>query len=260
MSLGLTLKEKNVIPLRDGAELYLVYNKTTQLQRRGVVVLLHGLTGNPHEAVHEIGRRALNEAGYDVLRPAFYWYGEKMRQLHQTTLATHVEDVQAVLDWIVQQFGAKERVFLVGHSYGATTLLKGQFGGQVRAQVLWDVYPDMAGYWREEAENDGHGGWFLDKRILMKAGEAMVKEGMGVTIDAVCAWARQAKVPTLMVVAEDGGAGKMECDRLFATLPEAKEKVVIEGAGHTFVEGDAAERLMLATLAFLNRFSEERVG
>ena len=84
-------------------------------------VLLHGWGGNASTLLP--AAQALHRAGYAVLLPEARNHGRSSRGGH-SSLPTFADDLDAALDWLVQQPGVDpQRLAALGHSVGAAAVL-----------------------------------------------------------------------------------------------------------------------------------------
>lgn len=99
-----------------------------------LIIMVHGLPGDGNELLQFLGARYLYERGFSTLRLSLYPGGGQGRDLIGSSIDTHAEGFDTVVDYIKKQ-GAK-RVFAIGHSYGGLTIIKSQ--SQIDSAVLWD--------------------------------------------------------------------------------------------------------------------------
>ena len=83
---------------------------------KGDGVLLHGLSSGPFDDLYHAQARLFAAAGYNVWRPALYWWEKGCRRLSECTMAMHIADINILLN---KKISKKTPLHLVGHSYGA---------------------------------------------------------------------------------------------------------------------------------------------
>ena len=106
---------------KDGKKVFGIFNAAASGKVADkIVVIAHGLTGSPQDAMHQSARKYFNERGYDVARIAFYNSDPDGRLLRDCTLQLHADDLNAVVDRFSGQY---KKLFVAGHSYGGLSTL-----------------------------------------------------------------------------------------------------------------------------------------
>ena len=111
------------IPTQGGLHLFAWYLPPPEAaqSRAPAAVLLHGWGGNASTLL--AAAQALNRAGFGVLLPESRNHGRSSRGGH-SSLPTFADDLDAALDWLVQQPGVDpQRLAALGHSVGAAAVL-----------------------------------------------------------------------------------------------------------------------------------------
>ncbi len=123
------------IKTHDGKYLYgtlgIAKPKSTRL-----VIFVHGFTGHQNEHIFFNGSRYLTERGFDTFRFNLYGGGQKgSRHFRDVKISLHGKDITTVAKHFRKKY---KRIFIVGHSYGGTSLL---FADQslVQGFVFWDA-------------------------------------------------------------------------------------------------------------------------
>lgn len=101
-----------------------------------LVIFVHGFTGHQHEHIFFNGAKLFSQKGFDTFRFNLYDGDHKdARKFSDTKISLHGEDITTVVKYFRKKY---KRIFLVGHSYGGTSLL---FIDQsaVDGLVFWDA-------------------------------------------------------------------------------------------------------------------------
>lgn len=131
---------------RDGVPVYYTLNKAKSDNSNKLIIIGHGLTGNRFEYIHQIAAPLMNDAGYDVIRIAFYADPKDAQKLDDCTVQTHADDLNDLLAQVSKDYN---KVYYAGHSYGGLTALLAN--PDVHATAFWDstYVPD---FWDNEAK------------------------------------------------------------------------------------------------------------
>ncbi|MDY0029948.1 MAG: alpha/beta hydrolase [Pseudobdellovibrionaceae bacterium] len=236
------------IPAFDGKKIFVRLNKSGNKPSKKAVVIGHGLTGRPEEALHQIARDYFNDRGYDVYRLAYYHDDTGYRRLHETTLDIHAKDLNTVLGHVR---GSHEKVFVIGHSHGGLTMVFAN--PQANALCFWDPSYQPGRRWVINAQLS-HDGRHYERtgRFKFAVGIDAIEEVKKLTREAAKEMAEKITAPSLVVVAEDSWLGE-DPNLLFDDLTCEKGKVRIKGADHIFSRGKTAHDLVQKTYAWFER-------
>lgn len=102
---------------------------------RKLVIFCHGFTGNRNEHIFFNGAKFFSENGYDTFRFDFYNDQKKARHFEETSISQHGSDITAVVNHFKKKY---DKIYLVGHSFGGTSLLFANHESIV-AMVFWDA-------------------------------------------------------------------------------------------------------------------------
>ena len=234
----------------DGKKIFVVCNRAGDTPSSKAIVIGHGLGGAPTGYMHLMARNYFNALGYDVYRMAFYWDGHEYRKLHETTLAIQGQDLNSV---IAQVRDAHDKLYVCGHSYGGLTLVFAN--PQVNAMSFWDSsYQPWERMWSKSttpaADGKTH---LLHWQYYLTIGQAMMDEGKALTRDAASLMTRQITTPSQVLVAGEAWL-KKDTQMLYDDLVCVKERHVIDGAGHMFVEGQVIYELFDKTHEWFKKF------
>lgn len=207
-----------------------------------LVIFVHGLTGDPNEHQFYNGARYLEQQGFSSFR--YYLYDS--RPLRQATLKTHAADFDAVMAYFRKR--SKRKIFAIGHSYGGPTILLGK-RKDLDGAVLWDPsyklkkFALLRSYSKYEPRLRAYRiRWYVDYLL----GKRMVD------VDAKVPWAELGKDIAYPLKVITAGNGVLRESRRYAENAQGKSAhEIIKGAGHTFEDDGAAEKLYISTVKWL---------
>lgn len=242
------------IPAGDGAHrIYGLanYTKGGAGLSENAVFFVHGLTSHKNEYLHKIAASRFAAMGYDAYRFDLYGFEEDARRLKDCTLKNHAADLQAVLAAYADKY---KNVFLIGHSYGAPAIMLAQ-PENIRAVSLWDPSFDLEKVIADQkAEKVADDLYMISWNIQFLIGRAMVEEARHYDADSCLKLSEgMSRVPIQVVHPAEGLYIDNEQSWHSAGHPD-NMRVVIEGAGHTFVENSAADELFRQTEAFFRTY------
>jgi pimeloyl-ACP methyl ester carboxylesterase len=224
-----------VIATPDGAK---IHGSLRGEARERLVIFVHGLTGHRNEHQFYNGARYLtDQRGVASFRFNLYGDEEGARTMTDCTLAIHAADLDAVVAYFRAEGVA--RIGVVGHSYGAPTILLSR--KDVQAIVLWDPsYGDLFRDAKRLTEDLYTLGWGPEFLI----GKEMIEERARVDWDHLT---DELNVP-LRVIAAGAGVLLEGSKRYVERAAGSADLKVIDGATHTFREDGAAEQLFEQTV------------
>ena len=85
-----------------------------------LVIFVHGLAGNVHQALFYNASRFFANKGYATFCFDLYSGEEKGRLLSECSIETHAADVTTVLKHFCSKY---DKIYLVGHSLGGPSIL-----------------------------------------------------------------------------------------------------------------------------------------
>ena len=118
-----------------------VYGRFSGPLRRPLVIIVHGLPCSIYEGLYEEACRWFAAKGYATYRFNLYGWQKDARQLIDSTLTMHAQDLDSVVAHF-RKLGFK-KIFVAGHSFGGPTILlspKQDFDGV----ALWDPSYDIS--------------------------------------------------------------------------------------------------------------------
>lgn len=221
---------------------------TSKTKSDKLVVFVHGFTGHPNEHIFFNGAKLFSESGLDSFRFSLYDGGDKdYRQFRDTKISLHGEDINTV----VKNFRKKyKKIFVVGHSYGGTSLLFTD-SSQIDAFVFWD-----ASYinWKERSDdfiefNKKFNMHVASWGIEVLVGNQYIEElknfpDCGELIKKI-------NKPALFVGADKGNAKASE--KYYTNANDPKTLEIIKNADHNFNNFKAEETLLELTKNWINK-------
>lgn len=257
-------EERLILNTPDGKRIYGALTQQTARQSDKLLITLHGLGRNAiYDALHVCARDYFVEVGYDVCRFNFYDARFKARQLHETSLETHLTDFCQVLKEVASDY---DEVYLAGHSYGGllTLIQNAEEGGlpsNIKAIALWDAGHGLGDRLavidgrmaKAYPEYDLYG---YDYGVKLMVPSHFMEERKHFTVDYCNTLATKCTIPTLVIAASESflieGA-----EEYHAHLAGEKSYKLIQGAAHFFAEGDTAQQVYAATDTFFNTQQKE---
>ncbi len=248
-----------ILNTSDGKRIYGALNQPSAKQADALVILMAGLGRNTlYDALHVEARRYFNDLGYDVCRFNFYDARYGARQLHETTLQTHLDDLTQILSEIGSGYN---KVFICGHSYGGMlTMIKnaGLDFDNIKGQALWDGGHGLGdrlavidGRMAKPFPEYNLVGYDYGVKLMVSADS--MEERKIFTVDYCNTLAKNCVTPTLVTAASESFLVEGARD-YFEHLTVDKEYVEISGAAHFFAEGDTALALYAATHDFFKQY------
>ena len=239
------------IPARDGKDIYCRLNYAGDTPANKAVILAHGLTGHLNEYIHLAARDFFNARGYDVYRISFYCGGDNHRDLQDTTIQIHANDINDLVTHIKTKH---EKLFICGHSYGGVSVLFAN--PDVTATSLWDAtFLPWEDTWqtREKTITPINENYFLHgSGLRFIFGYNMLNEAKNTSTQDMIDRTKNLKAPTNAISVEFDHEPMR--DELAKHLKKPTEFKVIKGADHCFTNGDTATDLYNATHQWFERF------
>ncbi len=216
--------------------------------KKPLILLVHGLSGYAHEALHQNAVSHFTKQGFSVFRINLYSWKKNHRKLHECTLQTHGEDIDTVLKFLKKK-GVK-KIMAAGHSYGFPSILHTKTG-LIDALVSWDGsnLPYKDAFLKFPVIESPVKGRIIDSGYFIIMGEEMAQESTRVQGIPL---AQTFNRPIKMIGAEKGN-GKA-AGKVFKALTGQKALAIIKGASHNFTEVGAQEKLYKETVSWFKKF------
>jgi dienelactone hydrolase len=214
-----------------------------------VIVQVHGLAGNMHEAMHYNAARYFEKQGFSSFRFNLYSWQKDARHMHECTFSTHGKDIDTVLGYL-QKHGAK-KIFIVGHSYGFPSILHAK-SHAFSAVASWDGSVLPTNNVDVPARIKKPKGRILNEGYFVVVGEQMAIDSHKIkTIPLIKALWK----PISFITVDDNVNGNLSGGtRMFKLAKQPKELVVIKGGTHCFTEDGKEEELYSATVKWFKKF------
>jgi esterase/lipase len=214
-----------------------------------LVVFVHGFTGHSNEHQFFNGSKFLTSKGLDTFRFNLYaGEGKKVRHFKDTSISLHGEDIDTVVKFFRKKY---KKIFVVGHSYGGTSLLFTN-SSLIEGYVFWDasyVTPKDA---TEDVKLNKHiNRYIIDWGIEILAGEKFIEElknfpDCGKLIKNI-------NKPVLFITAGRLGNSKAGI-KYFRFANNPKKLINIKTADHNFNNWKDEEELLKSTYSWLRQF------
>ncbi len=210
-----------------------------------LVVFVHGFTGNQNEHIFFNGAKFFSSNGFDTFRFNLYAGGKGSRNFRDTKISLHGQDISTVVKYFRKKY---QKIFVVGHSYGGTSLL---FTDQslVDGFVFWDAsYITSKDASAQMKYNKVLDEYILDWGIEIIVGKSFVEElknfpDCGKLI-------KQINKPVLFISAGEKGNAKPG-EKYFKQANNPKKLVNLKTATHCFDDFKDEEKLFEETFSFL---------
>ena len=237
------------LPLGDGKRMWCLHNAANVRVKnlpKGDVVILHGLSSGPFDYLYHVQARLFAAAGYNVWRPALYWWEKGCRRLSECTMAMHIADINILLN---KKISKKTPLHLVGHSYGAIQAMELAKSLKSRVHGILLLDPSFnCKEWTPWLKSFGTT-TTMDSGVEFVLGQNMVDEFQTYDEAKCLNLAGQLTSPTIIAGAEKGILTKSNA--MYAkAIPAPKKLLNVKGAGHCFWEGQSIEKVTQATITF----------
>ncbi len=219
---------------------------SSQKPSRKLVVFVPGFLGNQNEHIFFNGAKYLMNKGVDAFRFDLYSGEKGGRHFRDTKISIHGKDLNSVINHFKNKY---KKIYLVGHSYGGTTLLFTD-PSNITAMIFWD-----AAYVKPRKKEFPYNKKF--KSFIVDWGyEAIVGQGY---VDELKNFPdcgeliKKINVPVKFITA--GVLGNEKAGKeFFAKANNPKKLVNIKTADHNFNGFKEEERLLEETYAYIKYF------
>lgn len=209
-----------------------------------LIVFVHGLTGDMHEHIFFNAVKFFAARGFSTLRFNFYSSEQNARKLEECTLATHVEDLDLIVD---KTFHEYDKVYVVGHSLAGPVILQSKLLNVIDKVVLWD--PTLSFDWvvKKYRFNKELGVYFKRSSWYKPLGQEMFNELQNLDILKLY---KNTQVPTKVIIAGENMYSSVK-PLLKAVVNNNVLVTELQGASHNFDEEGTEEALFHATLDWI---------
>ena len=141
--MGITYKNSDekdiVIDLPDGKKIHGTLRGSIS-PNNPITIIIHGRPGTGNELLQFLFARYLHEHNISSLRLFMYDFEPEYRNIIETNLDVHANDLDVVVNHLREQGVVK--IFATGHSYGGLTILRSK--SRFESAVLWDPTHGLA--------------------------------------------------------------------------------------------------------------------
>lgn len=234
------------IKTKDGHYVYGTISSPKKVSSK-LVIFCHGFTGHKDEHIHFNGAKFMNENGYNSFRFSFYYPEKGARHFEETKISQHGDDITDVLTYFKDKY---EKIYLVGHSYGGTSLLFVD-SNMVDGLVFWDgIYIDSKREKKYFEKDRKKFGYVFDVGMNILIGKDYIKELY--SFPDCGELVKKIKIPVKFIGAEKG-AGK-DAKKLYSKANQPKELTIIDEADHCFNTFKSEEKLFQETLNWIKNY------
>ncbi len=213
-----------------------------------LIIFIHGFTGNQNEHIFFNGSKFLTEKGFDTFRFNLYGWQKEARRFKEVKISLHGNDITTVVKHFRKKY---KKVFVVGHSYGGTSLLFSD-SSLIDGFVFWDASYISSADSREDLGYDKKVKKYIyDFGIEYFVGKEFIDElknfpDCGRLI-------KEIHKPVLFVIS--GRKGNAKAGRKYFTVANKPKKLLnIKHADHCFDNWKDEEKLLEETYLWLNQF------
>jgi pimeloyl-ACP methyl ester carboxylesterase len=225
------------------ADKHVMYGNLVSVSKpKGLVIFVHGFTGNKNEHQFFSAAKYALEKGYDSFRFDFYNDQKGARHFEDTALLQHADDVNRVISHFASLY---KKIYLVGHSFGGTTLCFVDTS-KVSGLVFWDapfIIPQEEKTFFEKQKRNGQ--YYVDWGLRVVVGKKYINElyafpDCGEAIAGI-------RAPMKFIAA---GSSKI-VKKLFSAAKAQKSFHSIKGADHIFGTLAAEQELLEETFNWI---------
>lgn len=120
-----------------------IYGKIRKTGSSDLIIHFHGMTHSMHHMLEVTGADYFTDAGFDHYRVSLYDRLPGSRRLNNSTITTHIADMQAVIDYFREKY---ESIFISAHSLSGLCMLILN-PKDIRGISLWDPAFDITHFW-----------------------------------------------------------------------------------------------------------------
>ncbi|MCR4280225.1 MAG: alpha/beta hydrolase [Candidatus Komeilibacteria bacterium] len=228
------------------ADNYIIYGTLNALPENNdaLIIFVHGLSGNQNEHHYFNAVPFFNSAGFNVFRFDFYSRADDSRPLSESSITTHVTDLQLVFDHFRGQY---KKFIVIGHSLGCLVILRADLSAVAKI-VFWDPTTGFDNISDKKAEFNPN----LDRYILhwgkdILVGKQLIEEWKSIDLNLMV---KNVTVPCKFIFA--GVYNKHLLWKPYLKKIKVEfASVIIEGASHGFVEVGTEKKLFEETLDWI---------
>lgn len=202
-----------------------------------LVIFVHGFTGHRDEHIFFNGSKLFTQKGLDTFRFNLYaGEAKSIRHFRDTTISLHGKDINTVVKYFRNKY---KKIFVIGHSYGGTSLL---FTNQslIDKYVFWDAsYIDSKNVLEDMRLDKKIDAYIIDWGIEIIVGNKFMKELKN--FPDCGKLVKKIQKPTLFITA---GKKVKQGAKYFKAANKPKKYVNISTADHNFNNWRDEEKLL----------------
>lgn len=217
------------------------------VKTKRIIIFVHGFTGNNNEHIFFNGAKFFAGKGFDTYRMSLYGTEtNNSRHFKDTKISQHGKDITTVVEYFRNTY---EKIYIVGHSYGGTSLLFVN-PTYVDGYIFWDASYISPNDSQEDIKfNNNLDRYIMDWGIEILVGKDYINElknfpDCGELIKKI-------NKPVLFITAGKRG-GADNGIKYFKNANNPKKLVNIETADHNFNNWSDEERLFNETSNWIN--------
>lgn len=243
---------EKLIKIRLDSE-HVLYGKFQGSPKQPLFIVVHGLPCSMYETLYEMATRWFVKHGYATFRFNLYGWQKDARQLVDSTLESHANDIDTVVSFFRKR-GFK-KVYVAGHSFGGPSILLSK-QQKFDAAVLWDPSYKSSLVQKKYGVPGGRfvkavNGYFMHWGVNVIIGKAMAREVDRVKWDELTP---NFHIP-LMIVSAGKGVLVKGARAYFKSANEPKSLEIVKGATHAFDDvPEMQERVYSITKKWFDRF------
>lgn len=225
---------------------HIIYGTLNPLpkNKETLMIFVHGLSGNQYEHQYFNAVPFFNKKGFNTSRFDFYARKPKARPLIESTITTHIEDLELVIKHFEKKY---KKIILIGHSLGTLVILSANLSN-ISKIILWDPTTSP----KDIKERNGSFDANLDKYILHWGMDILISKQM------VEEWKKlnpneligKLKTPCKFIFAGDRDKYKL-WKPVLKKVKAKHEIAIIPKATHCFYEEGTEQKLFKETLGWL---------
>ncbi|MCX6823470.1 MAG: alpha/beta hydrolase [candidate division SR1 bacterium] len=222
---------------------------TPKGKSKGLIIFVHGLTGHQNEHIFFNGAKYFNSKGYSVYRFNLYGGEKNARQLEDTSLKEHIQDVETVVKYFKKE--GNQKIFFVGHSLGAIAIIEAKI-----KNISGIILRDPAFNTKGSISNDLHHKnktYILDRGIKYIIGEKMYHD-LTYTRDHMKD-IKDISFPIKIICAGYGDNIREKSKIYYQGANKPKAFSIIPKAFHCFDEEGTEEKLFAETYKRVKKYS-----
>ena len=234
------------IKTKDGFQIYGDMLSASKPSNK-LVIFCHGFTGNRNEHIFFNGAQYFTKKGFDTLRLGFYSDEKGARHFENTKISQHGQDITTVVNHFSKKY---KKIYLVGHSFGGTSLLFTD-PSKVSAMVFWDAtYIDVVGEKKFWPHKKDRGGYNIDWGISTIVGKDFVEE----LLNFPDCGELVKKIHTPVKFIGIGNTNTSPAKKYFTKANEPKSLAVIKEADHCFNSPKTEQQLFEETYDWVKKY------